>query len=156
MEAPLFHQVASLSWDFSPLGHPENGTYELRIWLNKVTVHTVVWVANRDTPLNDTSGNLVVRDAAKDKPESYLWRSFDDPGDTLLPGMKLGTDLKTGFRCPLWSWKSTNDPSRGRFTWTFDPRGFLQTFTMNGSIELYGTGSSNGRVFPNEPSRDTS
>ncbi|KAM3683595.1 hypothetical protein ACB094_12G158800 [Castanea mollissima] len=30
------------------------------IWYNQITVQTVVWVANRDTPLNDTSGVLSI------------------------------------------------------------------------------------------------
>ncbi|XP_075648560.1 G-type lectin S-receptor-like serine/threonine-protein kinase RKS1 isoform X1 [Castanea sativa] len=30
------------------------------IWYNQITVQTIVWVANRDTPLNDTSGVLSI------------------------------------------------------------------------------------------------
>ena len=30
------------------------------IWYNQITEQTVVWVANRDTPLNDTSGVLSI------------------------------------------------------------------------------------------------
>ncbi|CAN4123501.1 unnamed protein product [Withania somnifera] len=156
---------------------------------NKVTVQTVVWVANRDSPLNDTSGelnftkqgiltlldgsgriiwssnytrhvqkpvaqlldsgNLVIRDAT----ENYLWQSFDYPSDTALPGMKLGVDLRTGFRCFLTSWKSTNDPSKGEFSWVFDLHGFPQPFVMNGSIERYRSGPWNGRGFSNAPSQ---
>ena len=52
---------------------PLNSTTRLRyvgIWYDKVQVQTVVWVANKDTPINDTSGlvsisedgNLVVTD----------------------------------------------------------------------------------------------
>ena len=55
------------------------------------------------------SGNLVVRD---DSIEDYLWQSFDYPTDTALPRMKLGIDLKIGFRGFLRSWKSRNDPLR--------------------------------------------
>ncbi|WMV33208.1 hypothetical protein MTR67_026593 [Solanum verrucosum] len=88
-------------------------------------------------------GNLVVRDAAEDKPQNYLWQSFDNPGDTTLPGMKVGINLKTSFHHSLSSWKSTNDPSIGEFTWTFDTGGFLQTFIMNGFIELYRAGPWN-------------
>ncbi|GJW85176.1 G-type lectin S-receptor-like serine/threonine-protein kinase isoform X1 [Tanacetum coccineum] len=44
------------------------------------------------------SGNLVVRDEhGISKPGAYHWQSFDYPVDTLLPGMKLGRNLKTGF-----------------------------------------------------------
>ncbi|ESQ50883.1 hypothetical protein EUTSA_v10022559mg [Eutrema salsugineum] len=52
---------------------PENSTTRLRyvgIWYDKIPIQTVVWVANKDTPINDTSGiisisndgNLVVND----------------------------------------------------------------------------------------------
>uniref|UniRef100_M1DBD9 S locus glycoprotein n=1 Tax=Solanum tuberosum TaxID=4113 RepID=M1DBD9_SOLTU len=102
------------------------------------------------------SGILVVRDAAEDKTQNYMWQSFDNPGDTTLPGTKVGINLKTSFHRSISSWKSTNDPSRGEFTWTFDTGGFLQTFIMNSSIEPYRAGPWNVRVFPNAPSRDTS
>ncbi|KAM3343171.1 G-type lectin S-receptor-like serine/threonine-protein kinase isoform X1 [Capsicum galapagoense] len=165
-----------------------SGKRYLGIWFNKVTVQTVVWVANRDSPLKDTSGalnftrqgiltllngsgrviwssnstrhvqnpvaqlldsgNLVVRDAI----ENYLWQSFDYPSDTFLPGMKLGVDLNTGFRRFLMSWKSTNDPSKGEFSWVIDLHGFPQPFVMNGSIERYRSGPWNGRGFSNAPS----
>lgn len=38
------------------------------------------------------SGNLVLKDGNNEK---YVWQSFDYPSDTLLPGMKLGWDLKS-------------------------------------------------------------
>ncbi|WMV33259.1 hypothetical protein MTR67_026644 [Solanum verrucosum] len=105
------------------------------IWSSDSTRHG----QNQVAQLLD-SGNLVVRDAAEDKPQNYLWQSFDNPGETTLPGMKVGINLKTNFHRSLSSWKSTNDPSIGEFTWTFDTGGFLQTFIMNDFIELYRAG----------------
>ncbi|CAN6694483.1 unnamed protein product [Malus baccata var. baccata] len=110
----------------------------LGIWFKNVPVRTVVWVANRCNPINDTSGvlminstgnlvllsqnssvvwstslvkqaqnatvelldsgNLVLRDAKDGNSGTYLWQSFDYPSDTLLPGMKLGWDLRTGLK----------------------------------------------------------
>ncbi|CAN4079369.1 unnamed protein product [Withania somnifera] len=96
------------------------------------------------------SGNLVVRDATENY---YLWQSFDYLSDTLLPGMKAGIDLKTGFHRSLWSWKSMNDPSRGDFNWGIDPRGFPQPFIMNGSTAYHRSGPWNGRGFATAPSR---
>ncbi|MCD9644333.1 hypothetical protein HAX54_032519 [Datura stramonium] len=167
---------------------PTSSKRYLGIWFNKVSVLTVVWVANRDTPLNDKngmlnftrqgnltlvngsggivwssnvtrrvqnpiaqlldSGNLVVRDAT----ENYLWQSFDYPGDTALPGVKVGVDLKTGFRRSLRSWKSRDDPSKGAFSFIFDPRGFPQPFLMNGSVARFRGGAWNGQSFANSPS----
>lgn len=126
---------------------PGTGTSRKRyLGIRFNNIQTVVWVANRDNPFNDTdgmlnftrqgnltllngsgrviwsssairsvqnpiaqlldSGNLVVRDAT----DNYLWQSFDYPGDTALPGVKVGIDLKTGFCRSLWSWKSRTDP----------------------------------------------
>ncbi|KAM3253097.1 G-type lectin S-receptor-like serine/threonine-protein kinase isoform X2 [Capsicum annuum] len=175
------------------LGFFSPGTSRKRyvgIWFSKVSIQTVVWVANGDSPLNDRdgmlnftkqgtltllngsglvvwssnitrhvqnpiaqlldSGNLVVRDATVNY---YLWQSFDYPSDTELPGMKLGINLKTGFHRSFWSWKSSNDPSRGDFNWAFDPRGFPEPCIMNGSIIHYRTGPWNGRGFATAPSR---
>ncbi|KAL4342230.1 hypothetical protein GQ457_08G007110 [Hibiscus cannabinus] len=129
----------------------------LGIWYKK-SVETVVWVANREVPLNDSSGvakvtnrgnlvlmngkgitiwsshclrtvhrpvaqlldsgNLVVKD---DRDKSFIWQSFDHPCDTLLPGMKLGKDLVTDQYRYLSSWKSSDDPAPGNFTFGFVP-----------------------------------
>ncbi|KAF6154131.1 hypothetical protein GIB67_016383 [Kingdonia uniflora] len=43
------------------------------------------------------SGNLVLRDANDGNSTSYLWQSFDHPSDSLLPGMKVGRDIRTGL-----------------------------------------------------------
>ncbi|KAK9938309.1 hypothetical protein M0R45_015056 [Rubus argutus] len=133
----------------------------LGIWYKNIPVKTVVWVANRGTPINDSSGhllisttagslvllnknktvfwssnstkqtqnispvlqlldtgNLILRDEKEGaNSESYLWQSFDYPSDTLLPGMKLGWDLRTGLNRRLTAWKSPDDPSPGDLTW---------------------------------------
>uniref|UniRef100_A0A2N9GRA8 Bulb-type lectin domain-containing protein n=1 Tax=Fagus sylvatica TaxID=28930 RepID=A0A2N9GRA8_FAGSY len=129
----------------------------LGIWFKNIPVQTVVWVANRLKPINDSSGvlmlnssgslvllsqnstivawsanstnqasnpivqlldsgNLVVRDEKEQNPKNYLWQSFDYPCDTLLPGMKLGWDLRTGQEWRLSAWKSPEDPSPRELT----------------------------------------
>ncbi|KAF2317376.1 hypothetical protein GH714_020958 [Hevea brasiliensis] len=123
----------------------------LGIWFRKVREQTVVWVANRDDPINGSSGvlsidqygnlvlhsyhnlkvpvwstnvsveatdtcvvaqlldtgNLVLFD---DRSKSTVWESFDHPTDTMLPGMKLGLDRRTGMNRFLISWRSAADP----------------------------------------------
>ncbi|XP_059661592.1 G-type lectin S-receptor-like serine/threonine-protein kinase At4g27290 isoform X2 [Cornus florida] len=175
---------------FNPSGGISRNRY-LGIWYKKISDRTVVWVANRDTPLTDTSGggvlkltdggilvlvnstnsifwsssnsssnnntvnsapvaqlldsgNLVVKDV---NDENFLWQSFDYPGDTLLPGMKLGKNLVTGIDRRLWSWKSSDDPSKGEYSYGFDLRGFPQMFLLKGSVEQYRTGPWNGISF---------
>ncbi|XP_039028294.1 G-type lectin S-receptor-like serine/threonine-protein kinase At4g27290 [Hibiscus syriacus] len=127
----------------------------LGIWYKK-SVETVVSVANREVPLNDSSGvakvtnrgilvlmngkgktiwssyclrlvhcpvaqlldsgNLVVKD---DWDKSFIWQSFDHPCDTLLPGMKMGKGLVMGQYRYLSSWRSSDDPAPGNFTFGF-------------------------------------
>ncbi|KAH7522702.1 hypothetical protein FEM48_Zijuj07G0166600 [Ziziphus jujuba var. spinosa] len=142
------------------------------IWYKDIPVKTVVWVANRQNPINDSSGtlminstghlvlsqkngvvwstnptkpiqapmlqlldsgNLVVRDEKDENSENYLWQSFDYPCDTLLPGMKLGWDLKTGLQRRLVSWKSSDDPFPGDLTWEIDINNYPEPVMFRGS-----------------------
>ncbi|KAK8997480.1 hypothetical protein V6N11_020956 [Hibiscus sabdariffa] len=145
---------------FSP--GTSNNRY-LGIWYHNDPMQTVVWVANRVNPINDStgmlkiessgrvvlqvqnttavwstnttasvqnpvlqlldSGNLVVRDEKDSNPEHYLWQSFDYPSDTMLPGMKIGIDLRTGFQRRLTAWKSWDDPSPGDLTYGVELEG---------------------------------
>ena len=59
------------------------------IWYNKISEQTVVWIANRDTPLNDTSGVL----------------SIDKRGNLVLH------DHKNPNLNPLWSSNVSVSPS---------------------------------------------
>ncbi|KAL7218140.1 hypothetical protein ACSBR2_011418 [Camellia fascicularis] len=163
----------------------------LGIWYKNISPRTVVWVANREIPLLDTSsvltiinpgilalvngtgsviwypnmtgstrdpvarlmetGNLVVQDA-NDKSGHFLWQSFDYPCDTLLPGMKLGKNFVTGLERHLSSWKSSDDPAPGEFTYRCDPQGYPQNILSSGSAEVFRTGPWNGIGFSGRPS----
>ncbi|TYI58091.1 hypothetical protein E1A91_D11G329300v1 [Gossypium mustelinum] len=114
--------------------------------------NTVVWSTNVSgaarnpvAQLLDT-GNLVLKDN-KSMPESYLWQSFEHPSDTLLPGMKIGWNLKTGEERYLTSWTSADDPSLGSFTYRLDKNGLPQLFIDRGSVKRYRTGPWNGIGF---------
>ncbi|KAK9206421.1 hypothetical protein WN943_016697 [Citrus x changshan-huyou] len=52
------------------------------------------------------SRNLILRGEQDGDSENYFWQSFDYPSDTLLPGMKVGWDLKTGYP-DLVMWKGS-------------------------------------------------
>ncbi|KAK9937528.1 hypothetical protein M0R45_014309 [Rubus argutus] len=158
------------------------------IWYKKISVKTVVWVANRDTPLTDSSGVLQVTNSGilvlvnqsktavwssnisttaqnipvaqlldsgnlvvKDGNETFLWQSFDYPSDTLLPGMKLGWNKITGFKRYLTSWKSTQDPSQGNYTYELDTRGYGEEILKTGSVVVFRTGPWNGIRFSGLP-----
>ncbi|CAL5432050.1 unnamed protein product [Camellia sinensis] len=71
------------------------------------------------------SGNFVVTEEVNNNNGStnqrVLWESFDYPTDTLLPGMKLGVNHRTGRNWSLTSWLSQDIPSPGAFTMDWDP-----------------------------------
>ncbi|XP_017980500.1 PREDICTED: G-type lectin S-receptor-like serine/threonine-protein kinase At4g27290 [Theobroma cacao] len=159
----------------------------LGIWYKKMSVQNVVWVANREVPLNDSSGvlkvtnqgilvllnhdggivwssnaskpvrspvaqllnsgNLIVKEKNDTNPENFLWQSFDYPCDTLLPGMKLGRNFKSGLDSYLSSWKSLDDPSRGNFTYRYEVGGFPELKLREGSIVRFRSGPWNGMRF---------
>ncbi|KAG5235572.1 G-type lectin S-receptor serine/threonine-protein kinase [Salix suchowensis] len=111
----------------------------------------IVWSSNTSRAAENIpevrlleSGNLVVEDGNNDGPDKYLWQSFDYPCDTLLPGMKLGRNLASGFDWFLSSWKSTDDPAHGDFTFRIDLHGVPQLVLKKGSAIQFRAGSWNG------------
>jgi hypothetical protein len=68
------------------------------------------------------SGNLVVL-SAENSSES-IWQSFDHPGNTWLPGMKISMSQR------LTSWRKPWDPSPGPFSLQMDPNGANQFVLM--------------------------
>ncbi|XP_075658273.1 G-type lectin S-receptor-like serine/threonine-protein kinase CES101 isoform X3 [Castanea sativa] len=77
---------------------------------------------NTSATLLDT-GNLVVSEVnSNGSIGRSLWESFDDPTDTLLPGMKLGLNHKTGRNWSLISWLAEDDPASGAFTLEWEPK----------------------------------
>ncbi|KAG5002313.1 hypothetical protein JHK87_023385 [Glycine soja] len=150
---------------------------------------TVVWVANRNQPLNDSSGiitisedgNLVVLNGQKQVVWSsnvsntssnttsqfsdygklvltetttgnILWDSFQQPSDTLLPGMKLSSN-STSMRVKLASWKSPSNPSVGSFSSGVVERiNILEVFVWNETQPYWRSGPWNGGIFTGIPS----
>ncbi|CAN1319146.1 G-type lectin S-receptor-like serine/threonine-protein kinase RKS1 [Linum perenne] len=146
----------------------------LGIWYHELPEQTVVWVANRDNPINGTSGvlsvdgygnlslyksseemlpvwsakgvngpcvaklldsgNLVLMDMDGVRTMmTIVWQSFAYPTDTLLPGMKVGLNRRTGQSCFLTSWRSADDPGTGNFTFKLNPSGSPQFFLYQGT-----------------------
>ncbi|KAK9133679.1 hypothetical protein Scep_013207 [Stephania cephalantha] len=160
------------------------------IWLKRAPISSgVVWVANRENPLNGTdgvlkinsegdltlvnqmesvvwfsnstkktqspvvaqllnTGNLVLKEQNDNNPDRYLWQSFDYPGNMLLPGMKLGWNLKTGLNRLLSSWKTSSDASSGAFKFGIDLHGVPQLMLWQGNDLLFRAGYWNGVRFP--------
>ncbi|XP_019155150.1 PREDICTED: G-type lectin S-receptor-like serine/threonine-protein kinase At4g27290 [Ipomoea nil] len=111
----------------------------------------ILWSSNSSgRPVEDPvaqlldSGNLVVRDAADENPDNFLWQSFDYPAQTYLPGVRMGKNLVTGEEVYVSAWRSDDDPSSGEITMHCDPSGYPQTVIRNGSTVIYRTGPWNG------------
>ncbi|KAJ6978881.1 G-type lectin S-receptor-like serine/threonine-protein kinase RKS1 [Populus alba x Populus x berolinensis] len=90
-----------------------------------------VWPANVPGEEADTSvaqlldsGNFVLVQESG----NILWQSFDYPTHYVLPGMKLGLDLKTGLDRFLTSWRSADDP----YSYRVNPSGSPQIFLYKG------------------------
>lgn len=68
------------------------------------------------------TGNLVLREVTSNGTlGNVLWESFSHPTNTLLPGMKLGMNVKTGQNWTISSWFSDQIPAPGAFSLGVDP-----------------------------------
>ncbi|KAL8199678.1 hypothetical protein R6Q57_013246 [Mikania cordata] len=73
-----------------------------------------------------------------------LWQSFDYPTDTLLPGMKLGINLKTGHKWSLTAWRNDELPAEGLFTLDLNGTGQM-VILRQGNIHWISGPWKNGR-----------
>ena len=130
-------------------------TGNLTLFSHNSTV--VVWSARllRKVPngvlqLLDT-GNLVLRDRDDENPQNYSWQSFDYPSDTLLPGMKLGWDLRYNIERRLEAWNNLNDPSPGDLSWRMELHEYPETVMWKGSRKYVRHGPWNGVRLSSRP-----
>nr|GME05843.1 G-type lectin S-receptor-like serine/threonine-protein kinase At4g27290 [Ipomoea batatas] len=80
------------------------------------------------------TGELVLKQG-----ESILWESFNSDSDTLMAGMRLKVNKKTGKRNVIRCWSSSDDPRPGKFSWGMDPKGYPQMFIWKGDFPYYRT-----------------
>ncbi|KAC9222880.1 hypothetical protein E3N88_08384 [Mikania micrantha] len=118
---------------------PETNNTYLGIWYTNNEQFKKVWVANPSTPIISSSaivvidqntGKLIIAtgesthlNLKNESDDQILWQSFDHPINVLLPGMKLGSNLKTGRNWILTSWLSDEIPDSGAFTLSWEPNG---------------------------------
>ncbi|XP_052109333.1 uncharacterized protein LOC107462330 [Arachis duranensis] len=140
-----------------------NNTANSTILLTQKNKNTVLWsVSISRKPKNPIlqlldSGNLVLRDENDENEEkNYLWQSFDYPGDTLLPGMKVGKDLRTGFDWRVTAWKNENDPSPGTLNWVMDVTKWPEPMQRIGTVKQYNSGPWNGVQYSAKPTNKPS
>ncbi|XP_052201096.1 receptor-like serine/threonine-protein kinase SD1-8 isoform X2 [Diospyros lotus] len=120
--------------------------------------NSVVWSSSNQTSSANSSvaqlldsGNLIVRRENDVDPENYIWQSFDHPTDTLLPGMKLGWDRKSGVNRYITSWKRSDDPSTGDYYFKMDVDGLPEIFLWANQTRIYRSGPWNGLRFSGVP-----
>ncbi|XP_022848664.1 G-type lectin S-receptor-like serine/threonine-protein kinase At4g27290 isoform X2 [Olea europaea var. sylvestris] len=118
----------------------------------------IIWSSNlsfvASTPvlqLLDT-GNLVLIDNTNGtSPKNYMWQSFDYPGNTRLPGMAMVDSPGTEQDRYLTSWRSTDDPSLGDFTYRIENHGLVELVIYNKQVKRCRSGPWNGHYFSNLP-----
>ncbi|KAL5772593.1 hypothetical protein ACOSQ2_012517 [Xanthoceras sorbifolium] len=114
-----------------------NGQREV-LWTSNVSNS----VANASAQLLD-SGNLVLYDNSN----GSIWESFEEPINTFMRRMKLTTNVRTGEKVLLTSWKSPSDPSIGSFSAGLDVLNIPQVFVWNNDVPYWRSGQWNGREF---------
>ncbi|CAN4111564.1 unnamed protein product [Withania somnifera] len=153
----------------------------LGIWFASIPTPTYVWIANRETPIKNPSlatleitedGKLVLKEDSRtivwvtsnlekasdvklldqgnlvliSGEDLLVWQSFDFPTDTWLPGMNL-TATKW-----LTSWKSSNDPSPGRYSLRLQPHSYGEIVLFyNGTYPYWSTGNWSENAFVGVP-----
>ena len=111
--APIFGNSGSLTVD-------DYGS--LKISYSTASHSLSLYSAQQGASINTTAvrlntGNFVLRELNSDGTvKRELWQSFDYSTDTLLPGMKLGVNKKSGHIWSLRSWRSDVVPDVGAFT----------------------------------------
>lgn len=105
--------------------------YGRSVWSTNLTENAI----GRETVVAELlySGNFVLN--------KILWQSFDFPTDTLIPGMKLGWDRRRNLNRMLRSWKSSDDPSTGDFSYGIQCGKVPEFFIWNrGGSPMYRSG----------------
>ncbi|CAF1922181.1 unnamed protein product [Brassica napus] len=124
----------------------------LGIWYREVfDQKTYAWVANRDNPLSNSIGTLKISgNNLVLLGHSVLWSTNLTRGNLSSP--VVAELLPNGLSRFLTSWRSSDDPSSGYFTYELDTRrGLPEFFVMHKDIELRRGGPWNGIEFSGIP-----
>ncbi|KAG6394009.1 hypothetical protein SASPL_144585 [Salvia splendens] len=151
---------------------PPNSTHRYLGISYTLPQQTVIWVANRDTPLNNSSGaaslsqhgNLVITDTTTNQ---TIWSSnaavssptnttlqITDTGNLILTNTSTGVKIWESFLHPsdvfviLSAWENDTDPRRGRFTAGLDASHLPQNFIWReDGRPQWRSGPWNGLIF---------
>lgn len=73
--------------------------------------------------------------------KQQLWQSFDHPTDTLLPGMKIGINHKTGSTWSITSQRGDYSVLSGSFTLTMNPNNTNQLLLLHRGAIFWTSGN---------------
>lgn len=117
---------------------------------------TPIWSTNISSSKSNSlvavlqdDGNLILTDEGNSTPP--LWQSFNNPGNTWLPGAKLSYNNVTKTKQLLTSWKSPDDPAPGLYSLELDPNEKQYIIRFNRTEKYWDTGPWNGRIFSEVP-----
>ncbi|GLT51471.1 hypothetical protein SLA2020_248780 [Shorea laevis] len=132
--------------------HPgSSGNQYLGIWYKNIPVRTVVWVANRVNPINDSSGMLMVTTTGDlqvlSQNITVVW-SGNSTKAAQNPILQL---LNSGNLVLIDAWKNSDDPSPGDFTWEIELQGNPEAVLWKGSQKYSRSGPWNGIRFSGAP-----
>ncbi|KAK3424248.1 hypothetical protein EUGRSUZ_F01054 [Eucalyptus grandis] len=134
-----------------------NGTLEMSnagelVLLNQSK--SVIWSTNSTKVLGNPvaqlldCGNLMLRESNNLGSVDYSWQRFDHPSNTLLVGMTAGWNVRTGLEHHLTSWRSTDDPSPGDYTYRYKIDRLPQLeIVRKDSVKVYRAGPWDGVEF---------
>ncbi|KAI7741105.1 hypothetical protein M8C21_002124, partial [Ambrosia artemisiifolia] len=144
------------------------------IWYKKISTGTVVWVANRETPITDKSGmlelsrqgNIIIRSGnntviwSSNSTVSAMSRNLMVVVQLLDTGNLVVWDRSTKNESVIWQsfdhpgrewvltpWRSEDDPSPGEYLYFLDVNGYPQMFVRRGSVIRWRYGPWNGLKF---------
>lgn len=175
----------------------KNGTFELGffqppgsrkwyigVWFAQISEQSVVWVANRENPVDNTAGLFTLTRAGDlalfDDGGASVWTGegtdigsratlleignfvvFNDTGGTVWESSRQSGDtllpgMKIGIGQKLTSWKSSSDPAPGAFSLELDPSGPGKfVLVWKESIRYWDSGPWNGQFFSRLPEMAT-
>lgn len=121
---------------------------------------TPIWSTNINSSKSNSvvailqnNGNLILTDGSNSTPP--LWQSFNNPGNTWLPGAKLSYNNVTRTAQLLTSWKSPDDPAPGLYSLELDPSKKMYILKFKRSEQYWDTGPWNGKIFRDVPEMRT-
>lgn len=145
-----------------------NGTLEIsdvNLVIHDGSNNRIIWLTKDTQRRNERSPEVVAELLANEKlvlrywwnynPEVYLWQSFDDPTNTLLPEMKLRSSKVPNYAsCKyLTCWKQNIIQGKGDFIFGFDGEKFPRLLILQGEgdSKVYRSGAWNGIEFTDLP-----